>query len=208
MTTLKFGGFWDWTGSISWNLVIWHILVVLTVMQNRVTQHWPDEQSDGGSIVRFPNPLAPDICQLGNPTKDQKHSWPILTVLYRTLSGSPVRWGSLLENARTHPWYFLGLLCYFFACAFCRTFFLHFAVLHRHPVGLRGGQTCFFSFQMIASVLFLRLSFLSVFFFSFFLPIVVPGYTVPKWSMTKCNEADFEFSSYAFLTLVPVFKTP
>ena len=45
-------------------------------------------------------------------------------------------------------------------------FFLHFAVLHRHPVSLRGGQTCFF--QMIASVLFLSVSFLSLLFFYVF----------------------------------------
>ena len=46
-------------------------------------------------------------------------------------------------------------------------FFLHFAVLHRHPVSFRGGQTCFFS-RMIASVLFLRVSFLSVLYITLF----------------------------------------
>ena len=31
MTTLKFGGFWDWTGSISWNLVLCNISLIFSV---------------------------------------------------------------------------------------------------------------------------------------------------------------------------------
>ena len=56
MTTLKIGGFWDWTASISWNLVIWirHQMVYSDRFAKKITSEKSINRENFTSWFIFP----------------------------------------------------------------------------------------------------------------------------------------------------------